>query len=536
MTVSTFNFEDCAEASRQEGEFSDFQEIPSAGYNRIIKAQRRGKWYILKAVKREYSQLKVYETALQKEYDILSSLQHPNIVSARGFEYVDGLGDSIVMEYVCGKNLSDRLKEGMTPELRMQVVRELMDAVAYIHKKQIVHRDLKPSNIMLTDDGDHVKLIDFGLSDSEYYVILKQPSGTEAFMSPEQKAEPKSDSRNDIYSLGCILESMVPAGKFAHVIARCKAPIDQRYPTVSALRADIDKVGRPSWKWAVALGMVLLCILFLGVRYHWVDEVYSVARLVNITHYSFSQDGLYYNILSEEEQTVELTNNGTFGSYKGDITVPSQVQWGGRTYTVVRVGDDTFRQCPELIAVVLPQTIRSLGSSVFYDTDYLATINLPDNITEMGDSVFSSCGYLRSVRLPKRLRSVPPYCFVGDWNLRSIHLPEGIESIQRDAFAGSFIECITFPRSLRAIERGVFWECPSLKEVRIPAGVERFGDFVFWHCDSLRDVYVERSEPLGITNIFQSLKDVRLHVPQGSAEAYRQAEGWKELTVTEEMR
>ena len=61
-----------------------------------------------------------------------------------------------------------------------------MDALEYIHGKQTAHRDLKPSNIMITRNGQHVKLIDFGLSDTDDYAVYKQPAGTEGYISPEQ--------------------------------------------------------------------------------------------------------------------------------------------------------------------------------------------------------------------------------------------------------------------------------------------------------------------------------------------------------------
>lgn len=207
-TVSTSNFDFTEKIDLQDTVFSDLLEVPSAGYSLLTKANRNGKWVMLKGLKAEYRRLDVYVKALRKEYDILSSLQHPNIISAESLEEVEGLGTCIVQEYVHGRNLREVLESGLSKESKLQIVRELIDAVEYIHKKQVVHRDLKPSNIMLTDDGRHVKLIDFGLSDSEVYTFLKQPSGTEAYMSPEQKSLSVSDSRNDIYSLGCIMERM----------------------------------------------------------------------------------------------------------------------------------------------------------------------------------------------------------------------------------------------------------------------------------------------------------------------------------------
>lgn len=537
-STSNFNFETQLDVNAEA--FSDFQEIPTAGHNLIVKANRNGKWVVLKGVKPEYrtsqySQISVYEEALRKEYDILLSLQHPNIVSAEGLEEIEGYGKCIVLEYVSGKNLRDALAEGMSMECRQQVMSELIDAVEYIHKKQIVHRDLKPSNIMIADDGNHVKLIDFGLSDSDAYTFLKQPSGTEAYMSPEQKISSESDSRNDIYSLGCIMEKMDLGKKYNPVIRCCKKSIDERYQSVEDLRKDMACVGRSGRK--PLLGVVflfLLSILILGVRYHWTDNVYSLAKTMKITQYSFKEDGLYYNILSEDDRTVELTYNGTIGSYSGDITIPDRVMHNGKSYTVVRIGDDTFRQCEDLVAIVMPQTLQSLGNNVFMGSNKLATLSFPDNISEMGDSVIRNCLNFRSVRLPSSMTFVPPYIFTGCWKLRSVHLPEGVTTLRRDAFGGSAIDSITLPRSLRVIERGVFWTCFCMKSIRIPSNVERIGDFAFWHCDSLRDVYVERKEPLEITNIFQDLTDVKLHVPKGSADAYRKAEGWNALTVTED--
>ena len=534
-TTSTSNFEFCDEDASLNVAFADFQEIPTSGCNVLVKANRNGKRLVLKGLKEEYRQKKVYEEALRKEYDILSSLQHPNIISAEGFEEVEGLGQCIVLEYAGETNLRDALAAGMDRVTKLKIVRELLDAVEYIHMKQIVHRDLKPSNIMVLDDGGYVKIIDFGLSDSDVYTFLKQPSGTEAFMAPEQKVAAGSDTRNDIYSLGCILECMKLGKKFDGIIARCKRPIEERYQTMAALRDDFDSVCRRKARiWLAAAALVAVSLCLFGVRYHWMDYVYAVARSINLTHYSFKKDGLYYNIISKEEGTLELTCGGDFGAYENDITVPDSVEYNGRTYAVVRIGDDAFRQCRDLIGIVLPPTIRSIGNNAFMDCDSLATVNLPDGITEMGDSLFRRCGWLHSVHFSEKMKVIPPYCFTIVKSLRTFRVPNGVTSIQRDAFGECLITEITLPKGLREIERGAFWECINLKEIHIPAGVERIGDYVFWGCNSLKDVYVERAEPLPITDIFYKLKDVRLHVPKGSAEAYRNAEWWKSLTVVED--
>ena len=115
---------------------------------------------------------------------------------------------------------------------------ELTDAVAYIHSLGIVHRDLKPSNVIVTQGG-HVKLIDFGLADTRAHAFLKQSAGTERYMSPEQAAGGKPDARNDIYSLGVIMQGMPLPWSYRCSIARCLCPIERRWESVEEMKESI---------------------------------------------------------------------------------------------------------------------------------------------------------------------------------------------------------------------------------------------------------------------------------------------------------
>jgi len=99
----------------------------------------------------------------RKEAMALAKLNHPNIETVYEFGTQDGL-DFLVMEYVPGKTLADRLREGTLPEkevvaLGMQIAAALQEA----HERGIVHRDLKPANIALTEKG-RAKILDFGLA------------------------------------------------------------------------------------------------------------------------------------------------------------------------------------------------------------------------------------------------------------------------------------------------------------------------------------------------------------------------------------
>lgn len=223
-------------------EFTDRRMLPTKGFNLLVRAKRYGRWWMLKGLKTEYRQQTVYRLLLRKEYDLLSQLSHQNIVMTNSIEEVGGLGLCIVMEWIDGMNLSEWLADGKsTKRQRLNIARQLMDALAYIHSRQIVHRDLKPTNIMIAANGDVVKLIDFGLGDSDNYAIFKQPAGSEGYFSPEQCAGGKPDSRNDIYSLGGVLTDMRLGLTSKFVVRRCKQPIEQRYHDVSEVKRALNR-------------------------------------------------------------------------------------------------------------------------------------------------------------------------------------------------------------------------------------------------------------------------------------------------------
>lgn len=180
------------------------------GYCRLYKAKRLGKWHILKTLKEEYANNILYQGLLQKEFQIAYPLSHPNIIQTIGIEDVADLGLCIIMEYVDGNSLRKYLAEGKTDKQSIiKIITHLCSALSYIHGRQIIHRDLKPENILITRNGINVKLIDFGLSDTDSYAVLKQPAGTLGYASPEQQSNRAAlDNRADIFSLGVIIEEI----------------------------------------------------------------------------------------------------------------------------------------------------------------------------------------------------------------------------------------------------------------------------------------------------------------------------------------
>lgn len=272
-----------AQNIRVSDKFTDFAELPSKGHCRLMKAQRYGIWNVLKGLKPGYTADKQFAQMLTKEYTLMVGLNHPNIVRTYGHENVPELGECIIMEYVDGRTLADFVRENPTSAQRRQVAKELLNALAYCHKKQIVHQDLKPSNILITHDGDHVKIIDFGLSDSHEWAILKEPAYTKAYAAPEQLAGEEVDNRTDIYAFGIILRQLFPK-RYGRVIRKCLQPQrEKRYSSAEAVLNDIKRTdSRRKWMPIVAIVFVILIglAIFIGRQFVQKEKVSIIGSRV----------------------------------------------------------------------------------------------------------------------------------------------------------------------------------------------------------------------------------------------------------------
>ena len=261
-------FETPTEAqSPRQGIFELIRSNPES-YCEIWRADKDGRFRIYKALKSEYAGDTVYERLLRKEFEIGYSLSHPNICEYYGFVNIPPLGNCIDMEWVDGYSLDTLLPRGaISKTLASKIINETCDALAYMHSKQIVHRDLKPSNIMLTYNGNNVKLIDFGLSDSDAHSVLKGSAGTQVYASPELIAGGSIDYRTDIFSLGCVIAHLSPA--YAKVARKCcQRDPSKRFQSALEVKQAINHRFRlPLWL-AIASAIIIVAALSIRPRIH----------------------------------------------------------------------------------------------------------------------------------------------------------------------------------------------------------------------------------------------------------------------------
>lgn len=221
--------------------FTQLTTVSTRDHNTLTKGKRYGRWYLLKSLNADVAGQAAYQEMLTKEFELTMRAQHPGVVQAIGMEDVPSLGRCIVMEWIEGQDLSQWLDGGTTRDERLRVVNQLLDTIAYLHALGIAHRDLKPSNIMITHNGKQVKVIDFGLADTDTHAVFKQPAGTERYMAPEQASSAVADVRNDIYSLGVIMRQMDLGRVYNRAAARCLRPIDERYQSIASLQHDLQR-------------------------------------------------------------------------------------------------------------------------------------------------------------------------------------------------------------------------------------------------------------------------------------------------------
>lgn len=219
--------------------WQDIRLLQSRRHSVLYRGKRYGRWFILKGLPAEQQHLTDCLRQQEKEFRHGIQLVHPNIAATYSLEDIPDCGRCIVQEAVDGQTLDSWLATKPDKHKRLRVMMQLLDAVEYLHARQLVHHDLKPGNILITHNGENLKLIDFGLSDTD---------------------DSASTAPNDIQSDFCRLADLmallrVYGGK--HIIAKCR---QHKYRNISALRRDITLCN----KWLHALPIALLVAILLG--------------------------------------------------------------------------------------------------------------------------------------------------------------------------------------------------------------------------------------------------------------------------------
>ena len=261
----------------------------------------------------------------------------------------------------------------------------------------------------------------------------------------------------------------------------------------------------------------------------------ACTNLYAYQEYDFEVDGIYYNITSSTEKTVEVTYDediyGYRNSYSGNIVIPEQVIYNSDTYSVTSIGDEAFYECYKLASVTIPNSVTTIGDSAFDGCKNLTSVTIPNSVTSIGSLAFYGCSGLKSVyisdlsawckiefggwsanplyyahlylngklvtdlTIPDGVTEIKDYAFYGNSNLTSVTIPNSVTSIGDYAFSDcTGLTSVTIPNSVTAINDGVFNGCSGLTSVTIPNSITSIGDRAFDGCTGLKELTIEECE------------------------------------------
>ena len=193
---------------RSLGQFRIVERIGAGGMATVFKAYQPtlDRYVAVKVLPAYHARDPIFVKRFVQEARSVARLAHPNIVQIHDFGDQDGI-TYIVMEYVDGGTLKDRLKQALPPAEAIDYIIQAAEGLDCAHRNGIVHRDVKPANMLLRKDG-HLLLSDFGiakiLEGTTNLTRVGTGIGTPQYMSPEQGVGQPVDRRSDIYSLGIV--------------------------------------------------------------------------------------------------------------------------------------------------------------------------------------------------------------------------------------------------------------------------------------------------------------------------------------------
>ena len=271
--------------------------------------------------------------------------------------------------------------------------------------------------------------------------------------------------------------------------------------------------------------------------------------------HNFELDGIYYNILNDKNNEVEVTYKGSAAftvrnEYIDTIVIPSTVTYKGNVYHVTKIGHNAFRYSESLKALTIPSSIIEIGHGAFVHCSALGSITveegnpiynsqdacnaiietstntlivgckntiIPSTVTKIGEWAFAGCHYIENINfqdtipldviryyqddtkptsltIPNTVTKIDEYAFFNCLYLRFVTIPEGVKTIGNSAFASCYnLKYVSIPSSVTAIGEYSFSDCSALRTLTLSEGLKIIDYRAFKNCSSLKSVAIPSS-------------------------------------------
>ena len=270
-----------------------------------------------------------------------------------------------------------------------------------------------------------------------------------------------------------------------------------------------------------------------GLNYYGLMEGWKEFKHIHDLSFDLRENGICYKFIAGKGLMVTYFDQ-SYNSYSGDVTIPSYVNYNGKSYPVKAIGPKAFYNSTGLTHVTIPSTVLEIGDSAFLRCSQLQNIILPKSVQSIGTRAFAYCTSLNGIQLPEDLTFIRQYAFHNCKNLDTIVFGNKLKEIEPFAFCncGNKIQELSFPKNLEMIGDRAFYKCTSLHKISVYSNCTMKAN-TFAGCNSIKEVFSYCQVPQAIDcNAFfpNVLENAVLYVPTGCIDTYRSLQGWQKFS------